>query len=161
MLQALWARVRSQDDSTRCGCVLIDKNNKIIGQGYNGHPRNVDFNKMPKERPQKYGPIIHSENNALLNCTGFLEGATAYITGPPCVHCFAQLIQVGIKRIVYGPILTSPKGLYAETKLDSFPQVVNDMLENQNVEVVKWRPNNLNLIMSEIEKIKDILAVLC
>jgi len=157
MVQALWARIRSQDESTKCGCILIDKNNKLIGQGYNGHPRKVNFDKMPKERPAKYGPIIHSENNAILNCAGNLEEATAYITGPPCTHCWAQLIQVGIKKVVYGPIVTSSKGLYADTKLDSFPQVVNDMLENQNIKVIKWQPNNINLILLELMNLINLI----
>ena len=157
MIQTLWSRTRSQDPSTRCGCVLVDKKNKVIGIGYNGHARGVDFKKMPKERPMKYCPIIHSEHNAILNSTGNLDGATAYISGPPCIHCWAQLIQVGTKRVVYGPITTSSSGAYADSKLDSFPQVVYDMLENQNIEVIRWNPDNLNMILNELDIIKDLL----
>lgn len=155
MVQALWAKVRSPDSSTQCGCVIVDKRGRSIGQGYNGYPRNIDDSKMPQTRPEKYPPILHSEENAILNSTGDLEGATVYVTGPPCVHCWAHIIQKGIKRVVYGPITTSPKGLYSNAQLDDFNQVVKDMLENQNIEVVKWIPNNYGLIQEELQGIQD------
>lgn len=157
MVQALWAKVRSPDVSTQCGCVMIDKHGRPIGQGYNGYPRNVDDSKMPQTRPEKYPPILHSEENAILNSTGDLEGATAYITGPPCIHCWAHMIQSGIKRVVYGPITTSPKGLYTDAKLDNLDRVVKDMLENQDIEVVRWKPKNLLLIKEELELIRRLI----
>jgi deoxycytidylate deaminase len=155
MIQALWVKVRSPDGSTQCGCVIVDKRGRLIGQGYNGYPRNIDDNKMPQTRPEKYPPILHSEENAILNSTGDLEGATIYVTGPPCIHCWAHIIQKGIKRVVYGPVTTSPSGLYANAQLDSQNRVVKDMLENQDIEVVKWTPNNYGLIQEELQEIQD------
>ena len=157
MVQALWAKVRSPDGSTQCGCVLIDKRGRLIGQGYNGYPRNVDDSKMPQTRPEKYPPILHSEENAISNSTGDLEGATAYITGPPCTHCWAHIIQKGIKRVVYGPITTSPDGPYTDAQLDSFGQVVDDMLENQNIEIVRWVPDNPKLIKRELQLVMALV----
>lgn len=157
MIMSLWARVRSQDLSTKCGCILVDTKNKLIGLGYNGHARGVDFNKMPQTRPEKYSVILHSEHNAILNSTGQLEGATAYISGPPCNHCWAQLIQVGIKRVVYGPITTSKDGAYANSKLDSLPQIVQDMLENHNIKIVKWQPSSGKLILRELSSLIQLL----
>jgi len=160
MVQVLWTRTRSQDYSTKCGCILVDSKNRIIGQGYNGHPRKVDFDKMPQDRPAKYGPIIHSENNAILNCTGSLDGATAYITGPPCVHCWAQMIQVGIKRVVYGPITMSSEGAYSkESKEGHLTQVVQDMLENHDVEIVRWKPQNRSLILDELDSLRQLVMI--
>lgn len=153
MIQALWAKVRSPDSSTQHGCVLVDKCGRLIGQGYNGYPRNIDDSKMPQARPEKYPPILHSEENAILNSTGDLWNATAYVTGPPCIHCWAHIIQSGIKRVVYGPIVTSSKGLYSDIQ----PQVIQDMLENQNIEVIRWTPNNCNLIQEELELIAQLV----
>ncbi len=158
MVQALWAKVRSPDPSTQCGCVLIDKHGRVIGQGYNGHPRGVDSRKMPQDRPAKYEPIIHSEENAILNSIGDLYGATAYITGPPCIHCWAHIIQKRIKRVVYGPITTSSKGAYANAQLDDVNQVVKDMLENQDIEVVRWKPNDPELIKNELFTIVGLIV---
>ncbi len=157
MVQALWAKVRSPDSSTQCGCVLVDKRGRPIGQGYNGYPRNIDDSKMPQTRPEKYPPILHSEENAISNSVGDLEGATVYVTGPPCIHCWAHIIQKGIKRVVYGPITTSSKGLYSDAQLDNPNQVVADMLENQDIEVVRWVPNNCELIKEELESIRRLV----
>jgi dCMP deaminase len=56
----------------------------------------------------------HAEANAVvqgaLHGVG-LEGATAYCTHQPCVHCAKLLISAGISRIVYG-----------ESYLDAFAQ---------------------------------------
>lgn len=153
MIQALWAKVRSPDTSTQCGCVIINSRGCIVGQGYNGYPRGVNDDKMPQTRPEKYPPILHSEENAILNSTGDLEGATLYVSGPPCTHCWAHIIQKGIKRVVYGPITTSSKGLYTDAKLEDVNQVVKDMLENQDIEVVQWVPENIVLIKKELEEI--------
>jgi dCMP deaminase len=158
MILTLVTRIRSKDPSTKCGCILVDKRNRLIGAGYNGHARGVDFNKMPQERPAKYETIIHAENNALLNSTGNLDGATAYVSGPPCNHCWAQLIQSGIKRVVYGPVITSKDGAYANSKVDSLPKVVEDMLDGQNIEVVRWKPANLKLIINELDNLKGLIS---
>ncbi len=157
MIQALWAKVRSPDSSTQCGCVLVDERGRLVGQGYNGYPNNIDDSKMPRTRPEKYSPILHSEENAILNSTGDLEGATVYVTGPPCTHCWAHIIQKGIRRVVYGPIITSSKGPYTDAKLDGLNQVVTDMLENQKIDVVRWVPNNLLLIKDELDKIRQLM----
>jgi dCMP deaminase len=159
MVQALWAKVRSPDASTQCGCILVDKRGRLIGQGYNGYPRNIDDSKMPQTRPEKYPPILHSEENAISNSTGDLEGATVYVTGPPCTHCWAHIIQKGIKRVVYGPITTSPQGLYTNAQLDGVNPVVENMLENQNIEVVRWIPNNHQLIQKELKLILQLIIM--
>jgi dCMP deaminase len=158
MVQALWAKVRSPDTSTQCGSIIVDKRGRIVGQGYNGYPRGVNDDKMPQTRPEKYPPILHSEENAILNSTGDLEGATAYISGPPCIHCWAHIIQKGIQRVVYGPITTSPKGLYMDAKLEGVNQVVADMLEDQGIEVVRWVPKNALLIKEELAQIVQMIT---
>ena len=161
MVQALWAKVRSPDTSTQCGCVIVDKRGRPVGQGYNGYPRGVDDEKMPQTRPEKYPPILHSEENAILNSTGDLEGATVYVTGQPCTHCWAHIIQKGIGRVMYGPITTSSKGLYSDAQLHGPNQVVQDMLANQTIEVVRWQPSNRTLIIEELAAIRKlVLAVI-
>jgi dCMP deaminase len=158
MIQVLWTKVRSPDPSTQCGCLLVDKRGRPVGQGYNGYPRGIDDSKMPQTRPEKYPPILHSEENAILNSTRDLDGATAYITGPPCTHCWAHMIQVGIKRVVYGPITTSSKGMYfKEAKEGYLTPVVQDMLENHDIEIVQWEPKNLQLILEELDRIRQLI----
>ena len=165
MVQALWAKVRSPDTSTQHGCVIVDRHGRVNGQGYNGYPKHVDDGKMPQTRPEKYPPILHSEENAILNSTGDLHEATVYVTGPPCTHCWAHIIQKGIKRVVYGPVTTSNKGPYGKCSTEGiepedFDQVVKDMLENQDIEVVRWKPHDRMLVVDELDTIlRLVMAV--
>lgn len=93
---------RSSDPNTKHGCVLVDKNNRVLSTGYNGPVRGYPNDKVDYSRPNKYQWMIHAEDNAVLFAKCDLEGATAYITGHPCTPCFRRLVQAGVKRIVYG-----------------------------------------------------------
>lgn len=97
---ALTARKRSTDKSTKCGCVLVKKNN-IIGTGYNNYPHGLNDNLLPTERPYKYTWMFHSEMNAIFNMTKRCRNFTAYVSGEPCFNCMISLYQTGCKRIVF------------------------------------------------------------
>lgn len=95
---------KSKDDYTKCGCVLV-RNNGIISTGYNGLPSGTDLYDDPavQSRPEKYFWFEHSERNAIYIAAKngvSTDGATAYITGPPCIDCTRALIQSGIVKIV-------------------------------------------------------------
>lgn len=94
---------RSIDPHTKHGCVIVDKNNRILSTGYNGPPPGIDDSKLDLTRPGKYKLLEHSESNAILNAKGCnLEGSTFYITGTPCSGCFRQIKIVKAARIVHG-----------------------------------------------------------
>jgi dCMP deaminase len=92
---------RSSDPQSQFGCIIVNIDNRIIGLGYNGFVGGIDDSVLPNIRPFKYDFMLHSEINALFNCSEKPKGATAYITGRPCLHCFQCLVQSGIKRIVH------------------------------------------------------------
>jgi len=95
---------RSIDPNTRCGCVLVSKDNRILSTGYNGPIKGSNDEEIPMTRPEKYFHFIHAEENALLAYSGSAQdiiGGTAYITGRPCHRCLRDLLQKGITRIVY------------------------------------------------------------
>lgn len=94
---------RSPDPHTKHGCVLVDRDKRVISTGYNGPVQGLPNDMVPLTRPEKYDWFIHAEDNAVAFARCDLRGATAYITGPPCAACFRRLLQVGVKRIVYGP----------------------------------------------------------
>lgn len=95
---------RSPDPSTKHGCVLIDRENRILATGYNGPVAGIPHDIIDYTRPNKYTWMCHAEQNALCYARCDLTGATAYITGRPCPPCFRQLIQSGVRRIVHGPV---------------------------------------------------------
>lgn len=146
---------KSRDDSTRHGCLLIDKNNKVISFGYNGTPANCKENLLPHARPDKYLVYIHSEANALISANSKMNGCRAYISGHPCVRCLCLLMQAGIKEIIYGPIKSknpnSPHFNESENK------IIKNLLDGQDIILREWKPNNLNLLIEEFKSVVDIL----
>jgi dCMP deaminase len=90
---------RSHDPHTQHGCVITDKNNRILGVGYNGFPRGLDDEKLPKTRPEKYPWMVHSEINALANCVVRPDNGIAYVTGQCCNNCIISLWQEGIETV--------------------------------------------------------------
>ena len=91
---------RSHDSQTQHGCVITDRNNRILGLGYNGFPRGLSDENLPDIRPHKYPWMIHAERNALSNCTLRPENGIAYITGQCCNDCIMALWQEGVTEVI-------------------------------------------------------------
>ncbi len=97
---------RSKDPSTQAGAVIVDKNNIVLGLGYNGFPRGIDNDKFTWEREgdfinTKYAYVCHAEENAVYNASKDTEGGKIYCTLFPCNECSKTIIQNGIKEIIY------------------------------------------------------------
>lgn len=102
--------------SHQVGAVAV-KDSRIIATGINGTPKgmkNCDdvFISWPIEdthsREEHYvwssAHEIHAEMNIIIFCAknGIeLDGTTIYSTVQPCQYCMKNLLQTGIKRIVY------------------------------------------------------------
>jgi dCMP deaminase len=112
--------------SFKVGCVIV-KDGRIISSGYNGTPSGfincnekfADWNEVrfgpgpsdaeKKRRREEHHEWsnnfeIHSEMNCLLYAAKYgicIDGATIYSTVQPCNQCLKNIIQSGIKRIVY------------------------------------------------------------
>jgi dCMP deaminase len=91
--------LRSHDIHTKHGCVITDKQNRILGVGYNGFPRGLKDEQLPLTRPDKYFWMVHSEKNALSNCVVRPDGGTAYVTGQCCNECIVALWQEGVDTV--------------------------------------------------------------
>ena len=103
--QAFLNAKRSHDGQTRCGAVIVNRDNVLISEGYNGFIRGVDDSVLPNIRKDraKYPYFIHAEENALLNAVRegrSTNGAKCYITGVPCITCFQHLWQAGVNEII-------------------------------------------------------------
>jgi dCMP deaminase len=95
---------RSFDPSSKCGTVIVSKDNRVLSTGYNGPIKGSNDNFIPLTRPEKYAHMIHGEENALLAYSGShqdIQEATAYITGRPCHKCLRMMIQKGITKIIH------------------------------------------------------------
>lgn len=93
---------KSKDPSSKMGCVIVDKNKRVVSLGYNGMIQGADESKMTlSERPMKYYFAVHSEMNALIFSYQDLTGCTIYNRVATCENCLKHCLQAGIKRFVY------------------------------------------------------------
>jgi len=93
---------KSKDPSSKMGCVIVDKNKRVVSLGYNGMLQGADESKMTlSERPMKYYFAIHSEMNALIFARRDLTDCTVYNIVATCDNCLKYCLQAGIKRFVY------------------------------------------------------------
>ena len=104
---ALLSAQRSKDPSTQVGACIVNKDNKIVGVGYNGFPIGCSDEDLPWNRKgnfieTKYPFICHAELNAILNSnTQSLKNCTIYVALFPCNECAKAIIQSGIREVVY------------------------------------------------------------
>ncbi|CAG0906467.1 unnamed protein product [Cyprideis torosa] len=72
MAVALLSAQRSKDPNTQVGACVANRQNKIVGLGYNGFPWGISDDDLPWERSgdfleTKYPYVCHAELNAVLN----------------------------------------------------------------------------------------------
>jgi len=92
----------SKDPSTKVGAVIFDAKRRIVSAGYNGFARGVkDTPERLENRDVKYRMVLHAEKNAILFATAPLDGCTIVVTHPCCAQCAAQVIQSGIRYVVW------------------------------------------------------------
>ena len=101
---------RSKDPNTQVGACIVGHDNRILSIGYNGAPNNFDDDEFPwnrdgaKKNETKYPYVCHAELNAILNYPGGrqdLVGSKIYVDLFPCNECAKDIIQAGIKEVVY------------------------------------------------------------
>ena len=153
MAMALWVARRSPDESTKHGCVVVNPNKTPNSFGFNGFPRGVDDDKMPQTRPDKYKCVIHAEENSFLNSTSPLKGCTMFVSGEPCTQCWAKIVQVGIRRVVIGPVKSKLGNLGAS---EDDKRLVDLMIENHDIKIERWRVNDT--VIREMDGLQKLLV---
>lgn len=110
MFSACVAAQRSKDPSTQVGAVIVDETPgvmKIVSSGYNGLCVGIsdDSGLWGKDNPDptknKYMYVCHAEMNAITMSDRSTRGCSIYVTHFPCHNCSLQIIQAGIRRVVY------------------------------------------------------------
>lgn len=126
---------RGTCDRAYVGCVLVNKDNRIVSTGYNGslagNPQCDEIGH--KMRDGHCIATIHAEMNAILYCAK--EGITVknsicYVTHFPCLNCTKALIQSGISKIYY-------KEGY---RIDEY---AIELLKNNNIEYIQISTQNI------------------
>lgn len=105
MATALLVASRSSCTRLKVGCVLVscgERQNRIIAAGYNGFlPGAPHISRLRDGHEQS---TVHAEQNAIADAARrgvCLDGACAYLTHYPCIHCAKILLAAGIKSIYY------------------------------------------------------------
>lgn len=104
---ALLSARRSKDPGTQVGACIVNRQNKIVGAGYNGlpsgcHDDDFPWGKQGSFLETKYPYVCHAELNAILNNIGMdLQGCKIYTALFPCNECAKAIIQSGIQEVIY------------------------------------------------------------
>lgn len=96
--------MKSKDENTHIGAVVVGPKNEIRTTGYNSFPRRInDYVADRQKKPEKYNWFVHAERNAIYNAARIgtpLEGCRMYTNGVPCVDCAHGVIQSGIIEVI-------------------------------------------------------------
>jgi dCMP deaminase len=124
----------SKDPSTKVGAVIFDDKRRIVSAGYNGFARGVkDDPKRLEDRDTKYKLTLHAEKNAILFATAPLDGSTIVVTHPCCAQCAAQVVQAGIKHVIW----PKPAREFLARWSDDYAHALAQFHE-AGVEVTEW-----------------------
>ncbi|MBF0493678.1 MAG: cytidine/deoxycytidylate deaminase family protein [Candidatus Omnitrophica bacterium] len=96
------------------GAVVV-KGKQILATGYNGAPAGLAHCEkkgcvrqklnIPSGERHELCRALHAEQNAFLQAAKHgvsLDGSTVYITNQPCSICAKMIINVGVKKIIFG-----------------------------------------------------------
>ena len=105
-------KLKSKDESTKIGAVIVGEDNEVLSTGYNSFPRGMDDSlKERQERPEKYLWFEHAERNAIYNAARIgipLKNSKIYLTsGLPCMDCARGIVNSGIKEVYCKEICTT------------------------------------------------------
>ena len=122
---------RSTCDRAVVGCILVNKDNRIVSTGYNG---SLSGNPSCDEightmRDGHCIATIHAEMNALLYCAKegiTVKGCKCYVTHFPCLNCTKALLQAGITEIYYKD----------DYRVDEYAL---ELIKNNNIKLVKMK----------------------
>ena len=152
--------MKSKDESTKIGAVIVGPDKEIRSTGFNGLPRGVNDDK-PKEwdkiwaedrhtSPEKYFWYEHAERNAIYNAARVgvpLLGCAMYTQGTPCADCGRAIIQAGITMVV---IDADWEKMNAEKWVQSAMRT-KIMLDEAGVSLIEYK----GIVVSEIFGLHD------
>lgn len=124
-------KLKSKDESTQIGAVIVGIDNEILSTGYNSFPRGMDDSKKERqERPEKYFWFEHAERNAIYNAARIgvsLKNSTIYLTsGLPCMDCARGIVNSGIKVVWCKQVCTTKNKEKWEESQSKSLQLLNE-----------------------------------
>jgi dCMP deaminase len=138
MTMAYLVAMRSKDESTHVGAVIVGPDNELRSTGYNSFPMGIDDSRPERqERPEKYYWFAHAERNSIDLAARVgtpLEGCIMYTNGIPCTDCAFSIIMAGIKEVVVDSAWLNPE----RDKWDETAKRTKVMFEEAGVKLRLW-----------------------
>lgn len=97
------AATSSPDTSKKVGCVITDRDGRIIVTGFNALPDGCFTTPEKLCRPEKYKWTEHAERRALNHAARHgiaVDGGSVHVTYFPCHECARSMVDSGIRRVV-------------------------------------------------------------
>lgn len=105
------AKIFSTCGKKKYAAVLVDKDDHIVGIGYNGGPRgfqHCDEGGCPRFKEMSLSGsnydnciAVHAEANALLHSDYSSKPTKLYVNGPPCFSCAKLVANSTIEEVYY------------------------------------------------------------
>jgi dCMP deaminase len=109
LAQAYALAMKSPDQSTQVGAVLVNHKGKIVGEGCNSLLEGIQMTPEKISRPLKYHYIEHAERNAILDArkNGYDDLSKCVMFCPyfSCSDCTRAIIRSKVNHIVGHKIL--------------------------------------------------------
>lgn len=121
--------LRSEDPYKKVGCVILNKDGRILSLGYNGlqSGKNVDLN-FWQDRDYRRTFMIHAEANALSCISRYDNPYLLVSTLLPCKNCAINIAAYNIKKLIY--------------KEDYYKDMLAlDIFKFYNIEIIKYENN--------------------
>jgi len=130
--------MRSKDESTHIGAVIVNDLNIVRSVGYNSFVRGINDAVPGRQlRPEKYFWMEHGERNAIYNAEFSVRGCRMYTNGVPCMDCSRGIVQAGIKEVIVDYEWDSDNAeLWQEHAAKTL-----EMFKEARVEVRFWKGN--------------------
>jgi dCMP deaminase len=132
-------KLKSKDQSTQIGAVVVGEGRNVLSTGYNSLPRGLDDSKQERqERPEKYFWMEHAERNAIYNAARIgvsLKNSTIYLTsGLPCMDCARGIVNSGIKTVYCKQVCTTKN----RDKWDESQKKSLELLRECDIDVIYY-----------------------
>lgn len=138
MMLAHAIAMKSKDESTNIGALIVNDSKRIIATGYNSFPAGInDYIPERQKRPYKYYWFEHAERNCIYSAAKHgisVDGCRMYTNGVPCVDCARAIIQAGIKKVIYS---TAWEGSYTDQWTEE-AKITRQLFNEAGVELVGY-----------------------
>ncbi len=146
--------MRSKDQHTHMGSVIVDSDNVLVSTGYNSLSRGIEdrpgSNRLSREGGEKYHWIEHAERNAIYNAARrgtVLKECRLYVPWTPCTDCARGIIQCGISEVV---IHQNGQEFYNSHSTGKWEEITRRTTEMFLEAGVKMRYVTCNVVVPEI-----------